>query len=312
MKNKDTLTLEMRLERLKTENHSLRQRLSSVRKENGQLRKSLIKKDGLLNSLPGGLVVISQGRIKDVNKKALDTLGYTAEDVLERDFLDLVHPASKAHLRDLHQRRIEGKPVPNQYEVELATKAGQTLHCDVIVEKILWEGRMAFLARLTGLEGRKTRERDMIRNGKQELVTTMASGILRRLERNVHEILARLRKAQPRKGPEVRIPREDLLEMSEAVSRLASLTHTLDSLSKEGYENGQATLFDLRGVVQDTITQVEAGLKENASRDGVMINLKTYLRPVSPVEGGPEELREVVVSLIGATTTSSGLRVKAR
>ncbi|MEW6669293.1 MAG: ATP-binding protein [Thermodesulfobacteriota bacterium] len=298
MKKEDTLTLEKRLERLKSEHHSLRQRLSDLRRENGRLRRSLIKKDGLLNSLPGGLVVISQGKIQEVNKRALDALGYTAEEVLGRDFLDLVHPRFKTDVRELHQRRVEGKAVPNQYETELVTQAGHGVRCDVIVQRILWEGRIAFLARLTGLEERKAREREIIRDGKRELVITMASGILRGLEVNVHEILACIRKAQSARGPEVSIPRKDFQQMSEAVRGLAGLAHTLDSLSREGYEAGRATLFDLRGVVQETMTQVEARLKEKASRGGAPINLKTYLRPVSPVQGDPEELREVVVGLI--------------
>ena len=298
MKKKDTLTLEKRLERLSAESRSLRQRLASIQKENGQLRKSLIKKDGLFNSLPVGLAVISQGRVQEVNRKALEVLGCTAAEVLGRDFLDLLHPASRAQVRDFHQRRMEGKPVPNEYEAVLATKAGQSIPCDVSVEKILWEGRMAFLATLTGLEGRKIRERDMIRKGKQDLMFTLASGILRGLEGNVHGILVPLRKSQPLKGPEVRIPRKDLLQMSEAAEGLASLTRTLDSLSRERYERGREIVFDLKGVVQDTVARVEAWLKEKASRDGVAINLKTYLRSVSPVEGNPEELKEVVAGLI--------------
>lgn len=298
MKKKDTLTLQKRLERLGTENHSLRQRLSILQKENRLLRKSLNKKDGLFHSMPGGLAVISQGKIREVNRKALEVLGYTAEEVLGRDFADFLQPESRQQVRDFHQRRLEGKPVPNPYTAVLTTKAGKGIPCDVSVEKIIWEGRMAFLATLTGLEKRKRRERDMIRKGKQELVLTLASGILKGIEGSVRGVLAPLRKAHSLKGPEVVIPRKDLLQMSEAAESLASLTRALESLSRERHETGREILFDLKGVVQEMVARVEAGLKEKASGDGAAIRFKTYLRPVSPVKGNPEELREVVAGLI--------------
>lgn len=298
MKTKEPTTLEKRFERLKTENLGLRERLSSLKKESDELRKLITKKDTLLSIVPAGLVIIQKGKVKEINKTALDWLGYAEEDILERNFLNLVSSSAKAVVRDIHQRRIEGKWAPTLYEAGLVAKNGETVNCEVRIEKIRYGGRVAFVARLIGLEERKQRERELVQTKKLEAITTMASGLMEKYSLCTRLINDQTRRIKAHTDSENKALIESLNHMEAATSELKEVTETLAILSKERYEPSEVMLLDLRGVVEEAVKKVEAQLGEKATGEGAKVNVKTYLRAVSPVEGVPGELREVMVSLI--------------
>ena len=54
----------------------------------------------------------------------------------------------------------------------------------------------------------------------------------------------------------------------------------------------------LQDIVKDAISLINPRLKDLEARRKLKINLRTYLRSVSPVEGDPNEIRDVIVNLI--------------
>ncbi|MBN1102472.1 MAG: PAS domain S-box protein [Deltaproteobacteria bacterium] len=298
MQRKDTTRLEKKLERLSAENRSMKEAISFIRKENGELRRSLIKKDSLINSLPSGVLVIQEGVIKEINSRALETLGYTLEDLLGGDFMDIVHPASRPFIKSVHQRRLEGKKAPTVYESDLVTKSGEKVGCEVGVEKIRYNNRLAVLARLENLEGRRNRERALIRSQKEDLIAGMASGLVRKIAPPLRVISEYLKLLQGNLHSGKGSPGEGLDPIKAAVTQLADLVRTLESLARDRYEPSEAVLLDFRKVVRDAISRVEARLKEKTTREGAGIAVKSYLRQVSPVEGHPQELGDVLTILI--------------
>ena len=69
-----------RLEKVKGENRSLREKLAALKKENKNLLKALRSNNKLFHSVPAGIVLVQQGKIIDMNEMALDQLGYRAEE----------------------------------------------------------------------------------------------------------------------------------------------------------------------------------------------------------------------------------------
>ncbi len=57
---------ENRLERLKAENRSIKEKLASKKRENNDLKKLLKNKNGLFNSIPAGIVLVQEGKILDI------------------------------------------------------------------------------------------------------------------------------------------------------------------------------------------------------------------------------------------------------
>ncbi|MBW2035106.1 MAG: PAS domain-containing protein [Deltaproteobacteria bacterium] len=151
--------LKERLERLKNQNKTLREKSAVLRKEKGSLEKALKVSQKLLNDIPGAIVLIQDGKLIFINEIPRTQLGYNEEEIIGRNFLEFIHPRSKEFVRNLHQRRIAGKSVQDQYEAFLATKSGEPLCCEVRVRKIRHQGRTAFLLNLIGLDEKKQKEK---------------------------------------------------------------------------------------------------------------------------------------------------------
>ena len=114
-----------RFERLKIENQALKEKLVSSKKENNELRKELRGRDRLLDYLPAGILLEQEGRIVAANREFLEDLAYAPEEVVGHRLLDFVPPDLKKKVRDLHDKRLSGKRVPSQYELDLLTKVGE-------------------------------------------------------------------------------------------------------------------------------------------------------------------------------------------
>ena len=143
-----------RYEKVKGENQILREKLATLKRETRDLQKVIKNNSKLFHSIPAGILLVQQGIIVDINRGALEPLGYAPEEVIAHNFLEFVHPEVKKYMRHLHNKRISGKRVPSQYETDLVTKDGERMSCEARVKRIRFNGRTAFLVNLTLLDRR--------------------------------------------------------------------------------------------------------------------------------------------------------------
>ena len=69
------------------------------------------------------------GRIELVNRAWLEALGYAESELPGLNLLDLTHPASRPHLRDVFSRVQAGESVSN-VEATLVAKDGRSIHAE--------------------------------------------------------------------------------------------------------------------------------------------------------------------------------------
>ncbi|MGD2124884.1 MAG: response regulator [Desulfobacteraceae bacterium] len=298
MMSKEQEHREKRLEKLKAENADLRRRLASIKKENSELQKSRKSKNSLFDALPGGIVVVQQRKIIDVNKTTLDLFGYTVEEVLGRDFLDFFPRKLKPFMRSLYNKRVSGKYTPESYETHVIKKNGETLSCDLTIKKVRINGRIAFLLRLTQLEQRKKRENELTQSKKMEALNTMASGLTNKLSQPVRLITENTKRIREVKDPENDALMEGLNKIEDAANQIMETARNLGSLSRDKHDQSELALFDLKEIVKEAIALTSQRFKEEAEKQGVKVNLRTYLRSVSPVEGNPKEIQDVIIHVI--------------
>jgi PAS domain S-box-containing protein len=287
-----------RFEKLKDENQILREKLAILKRETRDLQRVIRNNSKMFHSIPAGILLVQQGIIVDINRGSLEHLGYSPEEVIGRSFLDFVHPELKKDMKDLHNKRISGKRVPSQYETDLVTKDGERIPCEARVKRIRFNGRRAFLVNVTLLEKRKKRERDLIQSKKKEALMTMASGLNRKLS---HDLKGMRENMQLVKGA-LHSENGDLVKGLEnieaASSEITNTTRVLERIANRKRDPSDDVLLDLRKVVKKAISLTNPILQDLAERRKQKINLKTYLRSVSPIKGDPEEIQDLAIHLI--------------
>ena len=287
-----------RFEKLRDENQTLKKKMTAIRQTHRERLKSLQNREKLLDVLSFGLILVQQGKIIDINQRALDQFGYRAEEIKGRDLLELVPFHLKKHIKDLFLEGVSGKPIPDQYETVLVSKNGVPIKCDVKANKFRFNGRTAFLLSLSSLDKRKKREEDLIISKKMEALVMMAEGLTRTFSRGLRHLLNSIEVLKGESSPENRLIKKGLKEAGETAEQLLGISEDLEQFSRPVLDPSRVRFFDLKEVVKAAVTSISPKLKVMPENRGVKINLKTYLRPVSPVRGDPAEIREMLTQVI--------------
>jgi PAS domain S-box-containing protein len=81
-------------------------------------------KGSWLDRAPLPIGVIRAGRYVYANQALLDLVAVPSEQFLGQPFLDRVAPEDVARVRERHERRLRGEPVPGSYELEIVRGDG--------------------------------------------------------------------------------------------------------------------------------------------------------------------------------------------
>ena len=106
------------------------------------------------NSLTG-IFIHQNGRFVFVNDKFAKMHGYKPEELLHKSHLVLVHPDERNTLKEYALKRLRGKPVPQQYEVQRIKKDGKTMWCEMRATLIRYRGSPAIMGNVIDITERK-------------------------------------------------------------------------------------------------------------------------------------------------------------
>jgi PAS domain S-box-containing protein len=123
-----------------------------VLQESEELYKTLTE-----NSLTG-IFIHQDARFIFVNDRFAKMHGYKPEELLQKEHWLLVHPDERKRLREFALQRLEGKPVPQQYEVRRMTKDGKTIWCEMMATAIQYRGKLAIMGNVIDITERKRAE----------------------------------------------------------------------------------------------------------------------------------------------------------
>ncbi|MBW1800536.1 MAG: PAS domain S-box protein [Deltaproteobacteria bacterium] len=286
------------MNKFKAENRAMKEKIAALGSENKWLRKSLKNKDRLFDGLPMGVAVIQDQKVIEINKTALDVLGCNAGDILGRNILSFVPPDIRDIIKKRQENRGPGKRSPDQYETDLVSKDGQVFRCEMKVEKILYNGRRAFLFSIYSVEKRKRIEREQIHLEKMKFLNRMASSLTPLLKMNLKTISDNVNQIRAILNPDNTGLSQSLDHIENAVSTINATNLKLDMLSMSSYDASEVSSFDLRQTVRDAIKKIAPRLRSLEEKRDIKISLKTYLRSVSEIRGNPEAIQDVIINLI--------------
>jgi len=282
-------------EKRKTGCDRMNREIASLKKEKADLQKSLNHKEAIFNGMPAGVLVIQKGRIIDANEIILRQLGYAAGEVMGRDLRDFVVARPDTAVGIIYGKRSLRNGERDPGEIEMVGKDGTALSWDVNVRKIRANGGTSFLIMFTQNEARKQREDRRVESLKDGALRTMASGLARALKNPIESIRDSLPSACQSSHP---TQLEARARVDAALTTIESLSRTLESLITEVRDRSHRAPFDLRKVVKDALAAKSARIKEGMEKGRGEIKVKTYLRSVSPVDGDPEEIRQMLCCLV--------------
>ena len=112
----------------------------------------------LVENANEAIVVAQDGLLKFFNRKALEIMGFSEEELSTKPFMDIVYPEDRAMVALRHSDRLTGREVPPVYPFRILDKKGQVRWVQINAVRIEWEGAPATLNFLTEITEQKHAE----------------------------------------------------------------------------------------------------------------------------------------------------------
>ncbi|MCF8108785.1 MAG: response regulator [Desulfohalobiaceae bacterium] len=185
------------------------------------------------------ILVAQDGRIRFVNGRVFELLGYRPEEIMETQFADYIHPEDRQTVVDRYERRLNGQAVPPVFTFRVMSKEGQSRWVEINAVRIQWLEKPAtlnFLADITE-KRRSEAEREALQQQLQqaqrlESVGRLAGGLahdfnnkLCVIQGNVELMLQEIKQEDPR--------RDDLQEIQEAAQSSSDLIRQLLAFARK-------------------------------------------------------------------------------
>ena len=118
------------------------------------LRRSEAKFRGLADTMSSAVVVQREGKTLYANRYAETLTGFSSDELLTMDLLEIAHPESRLLIRDRGEARIAGKPVSPRFEFRLNTKEGQERWVEMSGGVVNFDGQTCLLGTFTDITER--------------------------------------------------------------------------------------------------------------------------------------------------------------
>ena len=97
----------------------------------------------LIENLHEGILVVRDGFIKFVNPRAVQFIGYSADELTSKSFLEVVHPGDREMVMQRHVSRMAGDATPYEYTVRIIAHDGSVKWLSAASSMITWNGERA-------------------------------------------------------------------------------------------------------------------------------------------------------------------------
>jgi two-component system cell cycle sensor histidine kinase/response regulator CckA len=246
------------------------------------LRESEERYRGLIDSAFDGVVVQQEGRIRSVNRAYAEMFGYSPDDLVGRDALELASPKH----RDYDRSKIAEDELV--YETVGLKQDGTEINIEISANNCLYHGEPARLAAVRDITERKLLEEQLRQSQKMEAIGQLAGGVAHDFNNLLTTIIGYSELTIKRLELEDPL-RHTIVEIKKAGDRAASLTRQLLAFSRK--QVLQPIVLDLNAIVSD----LEKMLRRLIGED---LELQTLLHPkLGSVKADPGQIEQVLMNL---------------
>jgi PAS domain S-box-containing protein/putative nucleotidyltransferase with HDIG domain len=128
------------------------------------LRESEEKYRNLFDNAGEAIFVAQEVKIVFLNPRTSCLIGYSAEEIMGRQFIEFIHPDEREMVIDRHFKRLKGEALPQRYEFRIIQKNGTTMWAELNTVVISWEGKPSTLNFLEDITERKLAEEKLLKS----------------------------------------------------------------------------------------------------------------------------------------------------
>ena len=252
------------------------------------LQQSEEKYHTLIDNIQDGVFIIQDAKMQFVNKAFAKLCGCTVEEVMGREFTELVAPEDLEMVADRYHRRQAGEDVPREYEFRVLHKDGRTrILVNMNVGLITYRGRVASMGTVKDITEKRKLESQLLRSQRMESIGTLASGIAHDINNVLTPIMLSQELLQERLTDEECRRLLNIIERN--TQRGANLMKQVQSFAK-GVEGERNVLQ-----VVPIISEIREIVEETFSRSiEIRINIPKDLWTIS---GDATQLYQVIMNL---------------
>jgi PAS domain S-box-containing protein len=184
----------------------------------------------LTETVSAGIYIYRNAKFIYVNPTAEQLTGYSRDELLGMDLLDLVHPSSRQNVRSRLKQREQGLDVSSRREDKILTKSGEERWMDVSAAPTSFGGEPAIIATTFDITSRK------------------------RAEEQLRALSGRMQSAREEEG--ARIAREIHDELGAALTGLKWDLEGIDSRLLGA--NGSSVITDVRKQIRSMTALIES------------------------------------------------------
>ncbi len=118
-----------------------------------------------IENTTSGIYIFQDGRFVFVNRTMERMSGYTREELLAKNYLELVTPEFRDKLEQMTRQALKGdvSTLPSRYELKVIRKNGATLWVENIPTLVQYRGKTAILGNVVDITERKKLEEELRR-----------------------------------------------------------------------------------------------------------------------------------------------------
>ena len=242
----------------------------------------------LIDNIQDGVFIIRDDQIQFANEAFARVGGYTVQEVIGKDFRELVAPEDLEMVADHYRRRQSGEDVPREYEFHMLHKDGRTrIFVNMNVGLITFHKGVASMGTVKDITEKKMLEWQLLRAQRMESIGTLASGIAH----DINNVLTPIMLSQELLREKITDEDSQMLlkTIERSTHRGADLMKQVMSFAK-GVE-GERMALKVTGI----ISEIEKIAKETFPRN---VEIRRDIpRDLWTISGDSTQLHQVIMNL---------------
>lgn len=287
---------------------------NKLQKAEKALKISNEKYKSLIENANEGIVVTQDEVIKFANPKSARDIGYSYEELMNRPFIDLLHPDDKNEVLDRFKRKVNGEKIGEIKSLRVIRKDKKVIWIENNSVMINWNGRPAILTFWTNITKEKLTNNELIDNKKkfEELNDELEKRVENRtyaleeankdLESFAYSVSHDLRvPLRHIKGFSDLLSKELLPNLSDRAKRyLTLIVRSIDDMNKLIDDlllfsrTGRTKLNYTKIKFEDVVSDAKAFFEEDIKKKKVIFNIDKMPKII----GDPLLLKQVIINLI--------------